>query len=1824
MSVSCPNPNHPDFIKLKEQLGEKEAYRQYMLNANEIPNPDLYENVKLDNIKSNDLLNTYNNINISNAEKDTYKITIDNNLYIDNSESKDSYYGYWMPVILDGKEVGRIRFEQKINVIEQGKPAVKTFSPNIQIYEKNNQGKGIGSKVHLALYKYVKSIYPNTPFVSDVQNTVAEMALLRSFEKKGITTQINPIGEISEKYGNYSVEDAPFIFNDSYFQQKQQVEDDDIPLTDLQLYGHANKFFSKLKVPFQLMSEEELAIWNKSNPDRAIGANTKGFFDPSTNKVYLIKGRAGFFTTLHEFTHPLVEWIFRNNNPLFKTLVSRLKAEKGEQPFIDILNQSGYAYLLKDGSMTDAAWKEVLTTEIESASKSILTNAGVKKSSFLEAVKLFWKKIKEAISSFVSKDIGKLNDKQLLNLTINDLAVFMLDGDVKLDLHAPFLTSLSTVPNESYGMLYYKIANTEFQTAVDRQIEEYKKRTGKEVSSNQLNTINNLLAYQGLVRGEDGYYDSVLDINYRRATEFLSTLKGPNDEENYFAYHGDEDDEIGLTAAEWGNQVDELVQHILNGLDAQSAITQVIDNHNSRTEDDDTLAKKMVSEEVLEELHERLKNYLGNKFKDYVVLTQVMLADPTTGVAGTADIVLISPDGKIKIVDIKTTKYSSEGTEYIKTYPLSSSKKQKHAGQLTIYKGLAKSMGLVVDESDDLAIIPVYFPDTNVDVIDEARLEPEVPIAAFEYILNMFETGDTEAMEETKSDDPEVNLIKQIKIILTKRLSDINKMPAGFKKSQALVETKTILDTLNQAESTKKLTEFVTGLHKQFTNQIKENKAGRKYTIYGLPSQIKYLTLELASGKINRDEALSKFLHIKNINDLYSPLLDDIRNIINSKDDTTVKSEMSDKLNEIQNGIAFIKKTYEDETVEIMSDILVENVSEKANERAKTHLKTLKERLDAATSDKAKKKAQENYDYALRNLKSEEGITREVIIKALKEGSSKDIDWVDLWFTPAVTSSSELVAPFAMALKTKLEDARQDLITFERDAGQAYEKFGDFAGKGNPAEYNKGLYQTVDFFDSLDKDGNAIFKQKQMFVSPIDLQKFHKVKAEFEKQLASTADPKQQNAIRNKFYSDNFVRKSEENTVVINPITNQPVVIEEGIKALIEHKRQLYLKNIISEIDFNEYVKSTRGEIRNGVTVYNKEFLTINPVKFKNDAYAALESSGKKQYYDFLISSYFKSQARLPHKMGYVLPSIHKSGADSILEGGLINYIKYEGSQLLSFKAEEISKYGEEGKNIPLIFNFDMDAKDVSLDLIQSIVMYEAESLEYRAKSEVAESGEVLLSFVEKNAPYQTDSIGNKELDAFAEKAGIKDEFLKYKKKLGGNNIAAMLTMYLDAQIYGKLNIKSGVTIFGKDLEKLVNGVMSFASVTQVGGNPIGSAANYLQAAIQAVIEAAAKDKISDASWLKSRLIYDKHIIDYVKDFNSPYSKSFMGQLIDLYDPMQGEYKDAAGRRISKGAFKKLWSTNTWFFLQHIGEHSIQVRTMIGMMLDAKAIDKDGKYINLIDAYELDPQTNILRVKDGVTLPGKLSANKLISREFQGSLHSLNKKLQGVYNEQDKINAERHTWGRLLTMYKKFLAPGLKRRYKALGYDQELGDITEGYLKTFYNKIRTDASQLGRFMIGIDNGYYNEFEKQNLRRARREMLIVATAGTMVMLLSALIEGSDDDDDKKKLKYLLYLSMRIDNELGIYGTFGDPQSGFFPNPSEIYKTVKNPIPAYGVTDRLNKLIKQMFDPFEEYKAKSGVWEKGDSKLWAAFLKFWGQNGTNYDPSNSIKWMNMSTK
>jgi hypothetical protein len=415
--------------------------------------------------------------------------------------------------------------------------------------------------------------------------------------------------------------------------------------------------------------------------------------------------------------------------------------------------------------------------------------------------------------------------------------------------------------------------------------------------------------------------------------------------------------------------------------------------------------------------------------------------------------------------------------------------------------------------------------------------------------------------------------------------------------------------------------------------------------------------------------------------------------------------------------------------------------------------------------------------------------------------------------------------------------------------------------------------------------------------------------------------------------------------------------------------------------------------------------------------------------------------------------------------------------------------------------------------------------------------------------------------------------------------------------------------------------VKGFASKTQIGGlNVLGGIANSLQANVSTAIEAAAKQFISDKSMLWAKKEYYSLLPDYMSDLNSGTAKSWIGQLIELYDPMQGNYKDAYGRRITKTTFKKLMSSNSWYFLHKAGEHAIHIQAFMAYLKDTKVM-QNGKEISLYDAYELDNDGKI-KLLEGVTLPGKTSTNGKISLMVQNRLHAMDKRINGVYNEFDSPELKRHWYGSLLFMYRDFLIPGFKKRYKTLSVDQEFSSPTEGYWNTFMRKLIKDKKQLMRFYMGMEkeSADFQDFERENLRRAVRELAIIFATGLLVMVLNNLYKASDDDE-KEKWKYMLYLTMKLNQELGAYGTVGDPQNWGRPNFRELARTFKQPFVIFGTVEKLFKI----FDSIgQTYERKTGMFEKGDSKFYAALIKFFGITGVNFDPEESIKWMNATNK
>ena len=209
------------------------------------------------------------------------------------------------------------------------------------------------------------------------------------------------------------------------------------------------------------------------------------------------------------------------------------------------------------------------------------------------------------------------------------------------------------------------------------------------------------------------------------------------------------------------------------------------------------------------------------------------------------------------------------------------------------------------------------------------------------------------------------------------------------------------------------------------------------------------------------------------------------------------------------------------------------------------------------------------------------------------------------------------------------------------------------------------------------------------------------------------------------------------------------------------------------------------------------------------------------------------------------------------------------------------------------------------------------------------------------------------------------------------------------------------------DLGKIADSLITYGSFTNIGGDFMLGVANWLQGSAMVRVEAAAKKYFDTKDWKKGLSLYNKHIPDMIKDFNEPYGKSLIGQLIDLYDPVQGNARDKFGRKVSQSTGKKLMSTDTYFFNMQQGESHVQISTFLAL-LQREKVKLNGQEVPLFEAYELDADGKI-KIKEGIDSP-------LVRRDVQNTLHSINKSMHGVYNNFDRVIAERHANGRVVNV----------------------------------------------------------------------------------------------------------------------------------------------------------------------------------------------------------------
>lgn len=936
--------------------------------------------------------------------------------------------------------------------------------------------------------------------------------------------------------------------------------------------------------------------------------------------------------------------------------------------------------------------------------------------------------------------------------------------------------------------------------------------------------------------------------------------------------------------------------------------------------------------------------------------------------------------------------------------------------------------------------------------------------------------------------------------------------------------------------------------------------------------------------------------------------------ILNSKQGSTFK-----KLQDINQDRNRILKTTREILPEILADQMLPYVSTKAQEQVEKEYQSKKSQILKDTNENRKLNNLDKLEENFKDLRRD----RNSLVSAFK--TFKDQTVQEYWTSPTISSSDPLLSLFAKFVKDKFEEFRLTLNKFEKKANNEFTKFKKY-NKGNldnVKEYNKDLYELVSskkFTNEIDENGissnKLIDTNYYSFVNKYDLSKYN-------------------TALNTMLFEANNI------------------LLEKGDKASNKFKALWYKENTESrdKLEVQDIINSYEKELskqdfedwktRNiKYNEYNDSLEYRGPLsqpklsKYSNPKYTKIQNTPElKQYYDFLVNTHLESQQMLPisNRIGMQLPSVPKSSFEKLVEKGVVSsakdwYIKNFKKSEIDYDIQSRDRNSKIDKVLPINYTNEIPLEDVSLDLIESIMKFRKMSLNFKTVFDIKNEVKAASIVADGRTIEMIDPKGLRYLSSKAKSLGI-DKHLE-SSDLG--NSAKWMEAFIDMQIYNKM--KDEEYILGVRADKIGDLMMKHTSFTSIGiPNILKSTVNNLQANVQIAIEAWSGEFLNYKDLSIGRHFYASKISDMSKDIGKPISTSFTNQLIDIFDPLQGEWLDIYGNKVSGSTLLRHFNLGIGYALQNAGEHQAQVSMLFGMMNTIK-LNHNNNVITLLDAFE-KKEDGTLGLKEGIDNSWNpfipvLDESGNITKYEQGSefktfvnkVHAINKRLHGVYNKFDKASIERYTAGRLTMFFRKFVIPGIKKRFKSFGIDEELDNVTEGTYRTLYNSITKQTQDLIKFLTLNENNL-TEFQKKNIKRSLVELGFIST----IFLLSQLLNGYDDEDDSYAYNFLQYEAYRLNSEMQ-----------FYLNPVEFYRVLRTPTVTTTKLEQSLKFIHQVGFPIP-YNFEKGQFlinegfdknvgeftKKGDNKAYKYGLDVLGLNINNQSPEYSLNMLEKLT-
>ena len=1012
---------------------------------------------------------------------------------------------------------------------------------------------------------------------------------------------------------------------------------------------------------------------------------------------------------------------------------------------------------------------------------------------------------------------------------------------------------------------------------------------------------------------------------------------------------------------------------------------------------------------------------------------------------------------------------------------------------------------------------------------------------------------------------------------ITKINNEIKNEQIAFKKSLELKEKEA---TDNKKEEINKI-----------INNIKDILKKQKAIFKKKPNSAKFIAdIEKTEKQLDENKgeigALLVFVEDSNnyINKLYNRF-NTLKKSLDDKEELTNK-ERNDALNLIDK-IRELSSSY-NILLDIKQLMYGENYSPISNEfKLLTEANDRRERLIYEyekvgvdlIADWLYQEAKGINDKLIKNNKTKFLLTRDLIKSEITLASS-DINVFQSMFEGAISSKDPITALLAKAIKFKMHEASLEDYEALETLSKSFED--------NKIQDHKKYIHEIEIQDRVKNEAGEfsyVAKKVKAIITEFRSDLFDKNKTEFFKNLGEKPLDEEGAKEWTKKVSLWFKSNTQTNS-------NAEKIIEQRKESLSPEDFNAWMSENTKEVENTYYddgshkidiIKANNpGSIamwdRNKIYLYSGEL--ISPAnKYINKQYKELEGD---KYYMTLLNEYNKANDQLPinYRLRHgLLPQQEKESRDKSL-GERFSKENLKDSLSVTaydtrYKVQTLS--GEEYQSVPIYYTYILDQSLVNENLIESVLKFTQMSNNYKHMTEIKSNVDMLSSLISKRDVVETNSSGEKVIDAVLDN-------VRLKGKRDAKRINERLNNFIDMAFYGNKEIKASLFKGKIDGNKVAGKLQFLTAVSSMALNATAGISNSLWGNFQTLAQSIGGVNYTKGEWLEAQGHYISNLTSYAGDVGKVRNKSKDSQLLDIFDAVQGEFRDNFGEKIGGSKARRLIGTNALFFINNGTEHQIQMVSMIAMMKHRKVKNKSGLEMSLYDAYEM--------VDERLKLKADILFSEREKFDFMNEIHAINKKLHGVYNEFDKGELQRHWYGKLGLMFRKHIYKGMINRWGKEQLDIEQADVVEGYYRTFAAKLYTDAKEFG--FLGMIQ--YKNYSPEQKTAFLKTMLDIVTLMS-IWILSAAIHGFDDDEKKKKEKNNWFQDEAI---LQLRRFEADIKFYTIVN-KDAWRVLSNPTVTSNTISNIWDFVSQLSNPAERYQKKSGIFKAGELKLKARAFK-----------------------